>query len=82
MQSKYDSFYDILSQEETPQDQVVENTCVNILNSEITCEESCQPRQEIFSIEDHNDVVSVEVHDSSLLGKHKLHENLNIQVLL
>ena len=34
-----------------------------------------------FPVENHNDVVRVKVHESSLLGKPELHEELNIQVL-
>ena len=42
---------------------------MKILNSEVTYDESCLPRQELFSIENHNDVVPVKVHESSLLGQ-------------
>jgi len=48
------SIFEILCQEKNPQDQVVENTCMKILDSKVTCEENCLPRQELFSI---NDVV-------------------------
>lgn len=51
------------------------------IDNEVTCDENCLPIQEPFSVEDHNDVVLVIVHDSSLLGKHELHEELNIQFL-
>ena len=55
---------------------------MKILNNEVTYDEiSCLPRQELFSIENHNDVVLVKVHERSLLGKLELHEELNIQVL-
>jgi len=52
---------------------------VKVLNSEATCDGVCLPRQELFFIKNHNDVVLV--HKSSLLGKHELPEDLNIQVL-
>lgn len=72
------SFFEILCQEETAQDQVVENTWMKILNREVMGEESCLPRQELFSVENHNVDDEVIVHESSLLGKPKLHEEMNI----
>ena len=51
------------------------------MNSEVTCDESCLPRQEHFSVENHNDVDPAKVHKSSLLDKPELHEELNMQVL-
>lgn len=78
---RYESVYEILCQEEIPQDRVVNNTCMKIIDNEVTCDESCLPRQELFSIEDHNNVVPVKVHESSLLGKLEIHEEPNIQVL-
>jgi len=66
------SFSEILCQEETPQDQGIENTCMKILNSEVTCSESCLPRQELFSIEDHNDVVPVSVQTQDDIPQAKL----------
>ena len=48
---------------------------MKILNEEGKCDEICLPRQEISFV---SDVFSVEVHESSLLGKPVLHEDLNI----
>lgn len=52
---------------------------MKVLNSEVTCDVSSLHRQELFFVKNHHDVVLV--HESSLLCKHELHEDLNIHVL-